>query len=320
MTHTLALGSQEIALELHQLLREFDPAAVRAEVADALTERLDALSRRIKELLDSTPRDRGLHALRTRLAELKQCLDEQRPRAADARRAWKGAHRQLQMAYQQLAEGLRTLDVHVPALRPTNYVRNAFHIAGGLTAVALVEWILAPQQLVWVATAFFIYAWSMEIGRRTSPRLNAWLMSHYAKVAHPHEWHRVNSSTWFTTALLLLALTGEPLLCALACGILGLADPAAALVGRRFGRTKLVNGRSLEGSLTFFGVAMVFALGLTVGVHGLSWGVALAAAVGASLSSTIAELLSRRIDDNLSIPLSAAIGAWLGLLAVGFSL
>lgn len=317
MTHTLALGSQEIALELHQLLREFDPAAVRAEVADALAERLDALSGRIKDLLEATPTERGLVALRARLAELGQCLDEQRSRATGARRAWKAAHRQLQMAYQQLAEGLRSLDVHVPALRPTNYVRNAFHIAAGLSAVALVEFVFAPEQLVWVAAAFFTYAWSMELGRRVSPRLNTWLMGHYAKVAHPHEWHRVNSSTWFTTAMLVLTLTYQPLLCAVACGVLALADPAAALVGRRHGRTKLVNGRSLEGSLTFFAVAMAVALSVTLGLHGMTLGVALAAAFGASLLSTLAELLSRRIDDNLSVPLSAAAGTWLALLLVG---
>lgn len=320
MTHALALGGRDVALELHTLLREFDPAAFRDELAAGLRERLGDLSARLAELLAHDPADRALRGLHDRLAELKHSLDEQTGRLAERGRNWRAAHRQLQMAYQHLAEGLRTYEVHVPALRPTNYVRNVFHAAGGLTAVAMVEFVIAPSTMVWVALGFCIYAWTMEAARRLVPGVNEKLMRLYGKVAHPHEWHRVNSATWFTTALLLLALTGEPLLCAVACAVLGLADPAAALIGRRFGRTRLVNGRSLEGSSAFFVVGFSISLAIAVGLHAIPWGPAIVGAAAAAGLAALVELFSRRIDDNLTIPLAAAGGAWLAFALMGVAL
>ncbi len=317
VTHALALGGRDVALELHTLLREFDPAAFKDELSAGLRERLGALSTRLSELLAEDPRDRALRGLHDRLAELKRSLDEQTGRLSERSRNWRTAHRQLQMAYQNLAEGLRTYEVHVPALRPTNYLRNVFHVAGGLTAVALVEFVLAPDTMLWVALAFCTYAWSMEALRRLVPSFNDHVMKYYAKVAHPHEWHRVNSSTWFTTALLLLALTGRPLLCAIACAVLGLADPAAALIGRRFGRTRLVNGRSFEGSTAFFVVAFSAALAIMVGLHDLPWAAAAIASAVAALTAALVELFSRRIDDNLTIPLATAGAAWLAFALMG---
>lgn len=320
MTHALALGGRDIALELHTLLREFDPAAFREELSAGLRERLGDLSSRLAELLAESPTDRALRGLHDRLAEVKRSLDEQAGRLSARGRNWRAAHRQLQMTYQQLAEGLRRYEVHVPALRPTNYLRNVFHAAGGLVAVALVEFVLAPQTMLWVAFAFCTYAWSMEALRRRSPAINARLMALYGRVAHPHEWHRVNSSTWFTTALLLLALTGRPILCAMACAVLGLADPAAALIGRRFGRTRLVNGRSLEGSATFFMVGLTASAAITIGLHDIAVGPALLASGAAALVAALVELFSRRIDDNLTIPLATAGAAWAAFALLGIAI
>ncbi|MEZ4436777.1 MAG: hypothetical protein R3F65_30625 [bacterium] len=317
MTHALTLGGRDIALELHQLLRDFDPAAFRGELATALRERLAGLSARIVELLEAAPHDRTLHTLRARLDDLKHCIDQQAGRLADRRAAWRKAHRRLQMSYQQLAEGLRAYEVHVPALRPTNYLRNVFHAGAGVFAMLCIELVLSPTQMLWVAGAVFAYAWSMELGRRVWPGLNDRLMRFYGKIAHPHEWHRVNSATWYTTALLLLALTGSPLLCAIAVTVLGFADPAAALVGRRFGRTKLVHGRSLEGTLTFFAVGFAAAFGIGVGFHGLGAGLAALGAAGGAGVAAFAELYSRRVDDNLTIPLAAAAGAWAAFALAG---
>jgi dolichol kinase len=100
---------------------------------------------------------------------------------------------------------------------------------------------------------------------------------------------------------------------------LAFADPMAAIIGRRFGRIRLVNGRSLEGSLTFIVTGFVAAITvLAIYYPEVSWGAKAALALGGAIPSAVAELVSRRIDDNLSIPLSAGAGAlamvyWLGI-------
>ncbi|MGB1275120.1 MAG: diacylglycerol/polyprenol kinase family protein [Nannocystaceae bacterium] len=142
-------------------------------------------------------------------------------------------------------------------------------------------------------------------------------MKVFQPVAHPHETWRINSATWYASALVMLALTGEPIVQTTAVVVLGVGDPIAALVGRRFGRHKLINGRSVEGSLAFLVTSACAAAGVLLALHGLSLVAATTIALAAAVPATFAELVSRRVDDNLTIPLSAAAGALAALGIVG---
>ena len=88
------------------------------------------------------------------------------------------------------------------------------------------------------------------------------------------------------------------------------ADPAAALVGRRFGRTRMPNGRSLEGSAAFVVAGAAVAWG-TLGIWHpeLDSARGLMVAGAAAVLGAVGELASGRVDDNFSIPLAAAAGA-----------
>ncbi len=311
-TTPLTVASQEIALELHRLLKEMDPARWRETWRAAAAERLEALEARVTELLEATrtAKSEKVAELRVRLTEFRTVLAAHAVAARGDGEAWKGLHRRLQHAYESLADGLRTYEVHVPALRPTNYARNAFHVVWGCVALSLILFVLDADALLWAASGFVVYAWTMEGGRRLWPAMNDHLMKLYGRVAHPHEWNRVNSATWYATALIVLASTKSLLLCLVPVAVLTFADPAAALIGRRFGRTKLVNGRSLEGSSTFFVVGTIAAMLVAWLGAGLTPGLALAVGAGAALVGAVAELYSRRIDDNLSVPLASLAGAW----------
>jgi dolichol kinase len=193
-----------------------------------------------------------------------------------------------------------------PRHRPTNYARNLFHI--GSAVVAILALMLAPTRacLIGLAGAFFAAAWSMELARRLSPRANDRLMALFGRVAHPHEREHVNSSTWYATALIVLAVGASRPVAIIAVGVLGIADPVAALWGRRFGRTRLRTGRSLEGSLGFVvaGGLTAFAVASALLPGGVGGHVLLALIAG--LTGAVAELLSTRLDDNLTIPLAVA--------------
>src|SRR5574337_1866979 len=100
-------------------------------------------------------------------------------------------------------------DEHAAVLprRRTNYVRNAYHVLNTVVVVLAVEYLLTTWTLrVAVGIAGFAAAWSMEIGRRLLPGVNRTLMKLFAPVAHPHEAHQINSATWYTTAILVLAV------------------------------------------------------------------------------------------------------------------
>lgn len=310
-----ALQARPIAVELHALLRELDPARWREDTEAALRLRISRVRAALEELRTISVPDDSLARLTERISELERLMLTQATalsaRAALTREEWHQFGLRLRPSYEALRQTLRAEDIHVPSLRPTNYKRNLLHVLSGFVALGVVLAVPSPGWLVGIAATFFVYAWSMEGLRRRSSALNDKLMSFYGPVAHPHEWHRVNSATWYCTALLALALTRSPAVCAAAVLVLGVGDPSAALIGRRWGRIKLLNGRSLEGSLTFVATGSLVAFAaLATLFPALSIGAAAAMAGAAAVAGAAAELVSRRIDDNLTIPVAAGLAAW----------
>jgi len=297
--------------EVRAILRDADPSAWRAERAEELRRRVRdavaAVRRRRAERADAVVSSQRASAL---AATMERALPDEPTRAR-----WSAFVGEVHPHYEALVAELPA-DVAAPAVRPTNYARSLFHC--GSAAVALVSVAFIPSHLIilLIALTFATYAWSMETGRRLSPRMNAWLMRMYGSVAHPHERYRINSATWYATALVLLALFASRPATMAALAVLGVADPIAALVGRRWGRHALRAGRSLEGTLAFVAsgtlvAALVLAL---AGAFSLPR-IALFALL-AGVSGAVAELLAKRLDDNLTIPVAVggvvtAVGALL---------
>jgi len=226
----------------------------------------------------------------------------------EPRKAWARFLREVQPAYESLAAWLRGTGVAVPAVRPTNVKRSLFHVASALLSLTLLRLLPEKWMLVSASGAIALWAWSMEIFRRRSPRLNAGLMRFFGPVAHAHEHHQVNSSTWYVTALLLLAVFAPRLSAEIALVVLGFADPVAGIVGRRFGRTQIRAGRSLEGSLAFVATGTLAGLGAAAMFHSLALGPMVFLAVVGAVTGAVAEVISTRLDDNFTIPVTAALG------------
>jgi dolichol kinase len=197
-------------------------------------------------------------------------------------------------------------DLVAPPIRATNYARSTFHVGSALLALALLTWLPGRAWVVAVSACFALAGWTMEIARRRSPAANERLMALFAPVAHPHERHGINSSTWYVTALLLLGLFAPLRAAELGIVVLGLADPAAGLIGRRFGRTRLRANRSLEGTVGFVAVgALAAGAWLHLG-HGVALPAAATLAVVAGVAGALTELWSTRLDDNFTIPVVVA--------------
>lgn len=319
MSEVLARDSRQLVLDLHSCLKELDPARFRADLIHRLSDQLRSIRGRIDALLDRWPAE-TMAQLRTGLSRLSSTLQSV-PKQAGIDESWAEFREQLQSVYEDLAAHLRGLEVHVPSLRPTNYSRNGFHVAWGLIALFLVEVVLSTNGMIIAACLFAGAGWSAEIGRRKSARINRFMMWLFGPVAHPHEKHRINSATWYATALVVISLIQSPIVAGIAVLVLGFADPAAALIGRPFGKTKLINGRSLEGTATFLAVGFMAAIGyLRLGHPEIAAAPAFGIAIAAGLAGALAELLSRRIDDNLSIPLAVAAASLAAATLFGVSL
>jgi dolichol kinase len=181
-------------------------------------------------------------------------------------------------------------------------------------ALTLLRVLPSRAWLIGAAGAFATFAWMCEILRRRSPTVNDRLMRFFGPVAHAHEWHRVNSATWYATALILMAFVVPLEAAEVGVVVLAIADPAAGIFGRRFGRRRLASGRSFEGAAAFvtFGALAAFAWMSAAGSYESSrlWVAVVAGAVGAAV-----ELLVSRVDDNLAIPLATSLAVAVAALA-----
>ena len=99
---------------------------------------------------------------------------------------------------------------------------------------------------------------------------------------------------------------------ALAMATMLLADTAAALIGRRFGKHRFPNGKSLEGCLAFF---VTGALVMVAGFLAFAYPpLVLAGGLLGIVAATLLELFNceLHLDDNFTIPLAAGGGLLIG--------
>lgn len=298
----------DLALELYGTLLELDPARFvpgRAALLHATLERMGT-QLRAAEGTDGE--------VAQRCVALGRALESMPPADTQDVAPWVALRIAVGPHYEDLVAALGRVGHRVPSLRPTNYSRNFFHVCSSLFALFIIE--MFTERMLWVAGGFLTSAILMESSRKISPRANQVLMRAFGKVAHPYERHSVNSASWYALALMLLALFVPPVGCAVGVVVLGFGDPFAAIIGRRFGRTRLPGGRSLEGSLAFVVAGTLMSLPVLLLGHQLPVGVALGVAVTGASAGALAEVLSGRLDDNFTIPLIAGLAAWAGNAAL----
>jgi dolichol kinase len=172
-------------------------------------------------------------------------------------------------------------------------LRRALHAASATVALLT---LISPAALR-LGTAYLAATMlALEAARLRSDAV-AGVLRRVIPVYRDRERRRPSGALWLLLAYAACAWFPHP---AALAGILvgGLADPAGAVVGTRFGRG---TGKSAPGSAAVAGVAMLVALAIGVPV--------LVAAVAAA-AAAMAERWSGPVDDNLAVgPVTAAVVA-----------
>jgi len=250
-------------------------------------------------------------AVRENLGQMVGELRKQKPSAGKLRQNWSS----LGESYENLVLQMQIASVKIPRgiqinhFKPRNYSRNLFHFFNSLWGVLLYELVLDRTGMLWVSGGILVLAIGVEVSRRLSPALNKEFCERiFGAVSRPHETHNITSATWYSLALFL----GVWLLPqhAIEAGtiVLGVADPAASLVGKAWGKTKIYRDKSLEGSLGFFFTALatlvIFFSLISGGYSALAIGIT---SVAVAAVTTVAELYAGRIEDNFSIPIVGGV-------------
>ena len=96
----LASRSRPIAVELHGLLRDLDPARFRGELETAARRRIAEIAEAIERMMQGPVDDPNISSA---LVDLAQVLDEKVPESeAGGAEAWTSFRKQLSLAYESL--------------------------------------------------------------------------------------------------------------------------------------------------------------------------------------------------------------------------
>lgn len=307
------LPARALAAELHDLLNRIEPAVWSDARASEVRARTASIQGHLSALLPHA--EPGAAAA---LAALEGAITAALPdgTAAGSSAAWVRFSHHIHPAYESLLRAVAPEAASGRSLRPTNYARNVFHMLGATGVMTVIHLLPDRASMIAVALSVTVPAWTIEGLRRSNPRLNDWMMWLFGPVAHAHERFRVNSASWYAAALTLLAFVSPVPAALLGVAVLGFGDPFAAIVGRRFGRTPIRTGRTLEGSLAFVGAAWIAGV-ITLALAAPDLPNAAITALVAAVCGAVAELYSQDVDDNLTIPLAAALGAAVTMGASG---
>ena len=324
MTHTgvshelAALQALErYAQDFHEFLESLPRPVTR--------ERAEELRARCAKLLEDIPRpleDERWKQLRDRtqerLKEMQAALSSHwsAPRITEA-------HEELGRAYESwiaaLRSAARSMGTAAPrsvsSFNPLIRARSLFHVGMGVLGVSLYQFVLTRAQAAIILFSLMGVIAFLEITRRAWPRWNHILLTSpvFRPIARPREYYSVNSSTYYVIALCLITpLFSKPAVIA-AVLVLAFADPAAAWIGKKYGRIKLYGKKSYAGSFAFLVVGFAVSMVYLLWAGGVTPARCLMVALAASLAAAIAELFSGRLDDNFTVPIAGTLAASLAL-------
>ena len=182
--------------------------------------------------------------------------------------------------------------------------RKALHLAS-LSVPGAMAWLEMP--FVWYALLpAALLATAADVARAHLPAFNRFIRRVFGPLMRASELPpadgslRINGATWVLVAAALLGVAFPLRVVVPVLAMSLVADAAAALIGRRYGRHPWGAGtHTVEGSLAFVAAGC----GVLAGFPGLT----LPARGAAVLVAAAVEALPLPLNDNLCVPLAAAL-------------
>lgn len=174
--------------------------------------------------------------------------------------------------------------------------RRVFHAANGLVMAAALTWVVPSRPLALAALSLVLAVLlALDFVRLRDRRVNALFFRVFKPFASPREARKTASSTWYVVGILTALVLFPVHVVIPGILVLALADPAASVLGRLWGRRRLGKG-SVEGTVIFSVVAFFVLLPF----------VPPPAAAMAAVLTALVEILPLGLDDNFTIPLTAS--------------
>ncbi|MCH7655770.1 MAG: hypothetical protein IIC95_07270 [Chloroflexi bacterium] len=190
--------------------------------------------------------------------------------------------------------------IYEPPVTQHMWPRHVMHIiVGSSIPIGL---LLLPLELAkWLLIVFSVVAVGLEVGRASLPAINDLLIK-VLPFFKPHERFEITGATyyWLSATFVVFAFREE--IAVLSLIFLSFGDPFATVIGSRDHRARIF-GKSVAGTAAFAAVAVI--AGALASLHPeipLAWWL-----VPGAIAAAVAELLPSPLDDNVTVPLAAAI-------------
>lgn len=188
--------------------------------------------------------------------------------------------------------------------------RKGIHMVS--LSIPVVYYFITKQQALSILVPFLIFSLIIDYGRYYSPALAEFVRKIFGFLMRKHEWdHKkknLNGATYVIMSAVFVILIFPKVFVITAFAVLIIGDVSAALIGRRYGRTKFLF-KSLEGTLAFFVSSCVVVIAAPK-VNGSS--VEYLIGIFAVAIGAIAENVSGTwADDNFTIPVTICVTMWI---------
>jgi dolichol kinase len=153
--------------------------------------------------------------------------------------------------------------------------------------------------VLFIGTMVFLESW-----RFRNPRVNRWMFEHFKGFTKDKEREKISSTTLFLISAAITIILFPRGVAIAALLFLTVGDPIAEIIGIRYGRIRLVRGKTLEGTVAgaiacfIIGAPLLLVRDLGIDLTLLSIGAAAAA---------LTELLPAPVDDNFTIPIGSGL-------------
>lgn len=185
------------------------------------------------------------------------------------------------------------------------FARKAIHLSSLL--IPLIYCHISRELALIILTPLTAGFLLVDILKNFVPAVSSWYLGTFAPMLRHHELQKervhLNGATWITLSAFILIALFPKMIAITAFAMVSVSDTVAALVGRAFGRHRF-GEKSLEGSLACFVSAV--AIAAVVPRLLLPAGIAMAAA-GTIAEAVVLRIAGFKIDDNITVPLAAAI-------------
>ncbi|MCH8848258.1 MAG: hypothetical protein J4N29_05140 [Chloroflexi bacterium] len=190
--------------------------------------------------------------------------------------------------------------IYEPPVSQHLWPRHVMHIIVG-SAIPIGVLLLPLDLAKWLLIVFSVLAVALEVGRASLPTVNDLLIK-VLPFFKPHERFQITGATYYWLSATFVVFAFPEDIAVLSLLFLSFGDPFATVVGSRDHRARIF-GKSIAGTAAFAAVAVI--AGAVASLHPdvpLAWWL-----VPGAIAAAVAELLPSPLDDNVTVPLAAAI-------------